>query len=62
MKTVEQLIEMTEVEIVEYFEKNKFSMLEIFNIWKQIWYIEWQRELMRIYKEIFNEELLLINN
>lgn len=60
--TPEQLIDMTEVEIVEYFEKNKFSMLEIFNIWKQIWYIEWQRELMRIYKEIFNEELLLINN
>lgn len=62
MTTPEQLIDMTEVEIVEYFEKNKFSMLEIFNIWKQIWYIEWQRELMRIYKEIFNEELLLINN
>ena len=40
MKTVEQLIDMTEVEIVEYFEKNKFSMLEIFIIWRQIWEIK----------------------
>lgn len=40
MKTVEQLMEMTEVEIVEYFETNKFSMLEIFIIWKQIWEIK----------------------
>lgn len=51
MTTVEQLIDMTEVEIIEYFENSNASMLEIFNIWKTIWYIKGQEALVKMHIE-----------